>query len=66
MSALQDALQSALAVAGDCDPRDMDAAELAMLDALDARAFEIMDLLIARHDECGHAARAAIARAMRR
>ncbi len=66
MTTLHDALRQAISTSAECDPREMDAAELAMLDQLDARAFEIMDLLIARHDECGPAARACILKAMRR
>lgn len=65
MPTLQTALRQALSTSAECDPREMDAAELAMLDALDDRAFEIMDILIECHDECGPAARAAIARASR-
>ena len=63
---LQTALAQAIATSAECDPREMDAAELAMLDALDSRAFEIMDILIAHHDEAGPAARAVTARAMLR
>lgn len=63
---LMDALRSALHVSAECDPREMDAGERAELDALDQRAFEIMDVLIREHDECGPAARAVLAKAMRR
>ena len=63
MNTLHDALRQAISTSAECDPREMDAAELAMLDQLDARAFEIMDRLIAEHDECGAAARACIRRA---
>ena len=62
-TSLQDALQSALAATQDCDPRDMSPAELAILDQLDDRIFEIIDRLISHHDECGPAARAAIKKA---
>lgn len=63
---LHAALRSALQVSAECDPREMDARELAELDALDNRAFDIMDILIREHDECGPAARAVLAKAMRR
>ena len=63
---LLDALREALSVAAETDPRELSAEELTMLDQLDQRAFAIMDILIREHDEAGPAARAAIARAMRR
>lgn len=65
MTTLHDALRQAISTSAECDPREMDATELAMLDQLDSRMFAIMDILIREHDEAGPAARAAIARAMR-
>jgi hypothetical protein len=65
MHDLKSALAECFLVASETDPRSLSKAELALLDQLDDRAFEIMDALITWHDECGPAARAAIARAMR-
>ena len=62
-TSLQDALQSALAATQDCDPRDMSPAELASLDQLDGRIFEIMDALITDFDECGPETRACLEKA---
>lgn len=62
MTTLHDALRQAISTSAECDPREMDAAELAMLDQLDARAFEIMDRLI-ELGEGAAAARACIRRA---
>jgi len=63
---LQDALREAAEALAGSDPRELDPAERQLYELIDDRMFEIMDRLIAEHDEAGPAARAAIVRAMRR
>ena len=60
---LHDALREATGAITDCDYRELDPSERALYEAIDERIFEIMDRLIAEHDEAGPAARAAIVRA---
>lgn len=62
MNDLQLALREALAATQECNPADLDGADLELWHLCDRRCAEIVEALIARHDECGPAARAILAR----
>lgn len=62
MNDLTQALKEALAATQECNPADLDAGDLELWHLCDQRIEQIIEALIARHDECGPAARAILAR----
>lgn len=62
MNDLQLALREALAATQECNPADLDDGDLELWHACDQRIEQIIEVLIARHDECGPMARAIIQR----
>lgn len=62
MNDLTQALKEALAATQECNPADLDAGDLELWHLCDQRIGQIIEALIARHDECGPAARAILQR----
>jgi hypothetical protein len=62
MNDLTQALMEALAATQECNPADLDAGDLELWHLCDRRIEQIIEELIARHDECGPAAREVLAR----
>ena len=65
MNDLTQALKEALAATQECNPNDLKAADLELWHACDRRIEQIIEVLIAQHDECGPMARAIIQRIVR-
>lgn len=62
MNDLQLALREALSATQEFNPADLDAEDRAIWHACTDRIEQIIEQLIARHDECGPEARAILAR----
>lgn len=65
MNDLTQALKEALAATQECNPADLDVAGLLLWHACDQRIEQIIEALIAGHDECGPMAREVLQRIAR-
>lgn len=65
MNDLTQALREAIAATLDCNPAELDAGDLELWHLCDRRIEQIIEVLIARHDEAGQAAREVLQRIAR-
>ncbi len=63
---LHQALRHALAATAETNPGELNAGDMELFRLCDQRCAEIVELLITRYDECGHAARALLGQFMLR